>query len=76
MTWWLTWEELVSQGNIEVSPPLYVDLYGNLLKCRMMEVMEDCSTVSLINVCDVQDLAFVFHANALEKEFINCAGMT
>lgn len=76
VTWWLTWEELVSQGNIEVSPPLHVDLYGNLLKCRMMEVVEDCSTVSLINVCDVRDLAFVFHANTLEEEFINCAGMT
>ncbi len=42
----------------------------------MKEVVEDCSTYSVINIGNIQDVAFVFHAKALEKEYINCAGMT
>jgi hypothetical protein len=29
-----------------------------------------------INVCNIIDVAFVFHANTLEKEYVNCAGMS
>jgi hypothetical protein len=75
VTWWLTLEEL-SVLNVEAPPPLPFPSYGNLLKCRIKEVVEDCSTNSVINVCDVRDVAFVFHAKALENDFVNCAGMS
>jgi hypothetical protein len=40
------------------------------------EVVEDCSTIGAINACNIQDLAFVFHAKALKNDFVNCAGMS
>jgi hypothetical protein len=41
----------------------------------MKEVVEDCSSFSVIIIGDIQDVAFVFHAYALEQEYINCAGI-
>jgi hypothetical protein len=69
--WWLTIDEL----NIAI-PSLPLDKYKNLVKCRVKEVVEDCTTMETINVCNIIDVAFVFHANTLEKEYVNCAGMT
>jgi hypothetical protein len=73
VTWWLTLEEL-SELNIKAPPPLPFTSYGNVLKCRLKEVVEDCSTIGAINACDVRDIAFVFHVK--ENDFVNCAGMS
>jgi hypothetical protein len=53
VTWWLSREELITQGNVEIPPPLGIDTYSNLLKCRIKEVIKDCSTLALINVFDI-----------------------
>jgi hypothetical protein len=39
-------------------------------------VFEDCVAVSIISVHSVQDVAFVFHPDVLERKYVNCAGMT
>ncbi len=57
VTWWLTLEEL-SVLNVEAPPALNFLSYSNLLKCRLKEVVEDCSTVGVINGCDIQDVSF------------------
>jgi hypothetical protein len=46
------------------------------VKCRKNKVFDDCSTLAVINIFDIHDLAFVFHAFTLEKQVVNCAGMT
>jgi hypothetical protein len=56
-------------------PPLSIESYSNLLKCRIKEVVEDHSLRSLISIYQVQDLAFVFHRDILEKRYNNCFGM-
>jgi hypothetical protein len=56
-------------------PPLYVQSYGNLRKCGLKEVLEQGSSLSTIDFQSVVDIAFVFHANTLEHEHVNCAGM-
>jgi hypothetical protein len=33
------------------------------------------NTVMRITIFDVLDLAFVFHADISEKQYLNCAGM-
>ncbi len=38
--------------------------------------MEGYDTAGIIHVSSIIDVAFIFHANALEKEFVNCAGMS
>jgi hypothetical protein len=76
VSWYLTPEELRKEGYLELPNPLSVEDYGNLVKCRVKEVCEICSVSSAsISVNDVVDLAFVFHADTLEKEYVNCAGM-
>jgi hypothetical protein len=76
VSWWLTRDELERQGNLHIPPPVGVEANSNLFKCRVKEAFEDCRTLALINVRDVKDLAFVFHADTLEKQYVNCAGMT
>jgi hypothetical protein len=65
----------LSELNIKASPPLPFSSYGNLLKCRHKEVVEDCYTIDAINACDIPDIGFVFHVKALENDFVNCAEM-
>jgi hypothetical protein len=75
VSWWLTREEMESQGIVDLPPPVSSDAFTNLIKCQIKEVIEDFSTVSQITVFHVLDLAFVFHANILETQYLNCAGM-
>jgi len=75
VSWWLTRKEMESQGIVDLPPPVSSDAFTNLIKCQIKEVIEDFSTVSQITVFHVLDLAFVFHANILETQYLNCAGM-
>jgi len=75
VSWWLTRKEMESQGIVDLPPPVSSDAFTNLIKCQIKEVIEDFSTVSQITVFHVLDLAFVFHANILEMQYLNCAGM-
>jgi hypothetical protein len=75
VTWWLTRIEILALGSVDLPPPLRMEAYSNLLKCRIQEVFEVCSSLATINIRDIHDLAFVFHADKIEKEYVNCAGM-
>jgi hypothetical protein len=74
--WWLTHQEAEDLGFHELPAPVDLDSFSNLLKCRIKEVFDDCSSLLVINIFDIHDLAFMFHATTLEKHFVNCAGMT
>jgi len=63
-------------GVEQVPPPTEVNEYIFLKKCRPMEVSELSYSSSKIMVDLVKDLSFVFHANMLEEELLNCAGMS
>jgi hypothetical protein len=76
VTWWVTLDELKYNGTVVAIPSLPMDIYSNLVKCRVKEVVEDCASIDTINVSEIIDVAFVFHANTLEKEYVNCAGMS
>jgi hypothetical protein len=56
-------------------PPLNSALYPNLQRCSINEVTERFVSVSSIRVDLVVEIAFVFHAEVLEYEFVNFAGM-
>jgi len=56
-------------------PPLSINDYSNLVKCRVKEVVEDRSYCSRISVDKVHDVAFVFHQDTLERTYINCSRM-
>jgi hypothetical protein len=75
VTWWLTLDKLRNEGYLETPPPPAMNDYSNLLKCRSKEVCELRSEMAAINTNGIVDIAFIFHADTLEKEFINCAGM-
>jgi hypothetical protein len=76
VTWWLTLDELREEGYSETPPPPALSDYSNLLKCQIKEVCELHSAMVETKINDIIDIAFIFHADTLEKEFINCAGMT
>jgi len=76
VTWWLTHANLEGRMALRLPPPPVILSYSNLLKCGLKEVFEDCDAVSVISVHNVRDIAFVFHPDALEKKYVNCAGMT
>jgi len=76
VTWWLTLDELGDEGYSETPPPPALSDYSNLLKCQIKEVCELRSEMVEINTNNIVDIAFIFHADTLEKEFINCAGVT
>lgn len=50
-------------------------MFYNIAKCALKEVTLVSSAQSTIEPCNVQSLAFVFHANYFEKNWVNCAGM-
>lgn len=75
VTWWLTHVELVALDGVELPSPLRMESYSNLLKCHIKEVFEVCTPLVSIKIRDSHDISFVFHANTLEKEYVNCAGM-
>jgi hypothetical protein len=72
----LTLDELSYNGTAVAIPSLPMDVYNSLVKCRVKEVVEDCASIDTINVGDIIDVAFVFHTSTLEKEYVNCAGMS
>jgi hypothetical protein len=76
VNWWLHNNELAALGIEQVPPPIQVDEYIFLKKCRLMEVSELCYSSATIMVDLVKDISFVFHADQLEEEVLNCAGMT
>jgi hypothetical protein len=51
------------------------DAFINFVKCQMKEVFEDNFTVMHIKFFDVLDLAYVYHADILDKQYLNCAWM-
>jgi hypothetical protein len=57
-------------------PPVSIDKYSNVLKCRLKEVIEICSSISTIHANSAYDVAFVFHINTLEFEIPNRSGMS
>ena len=76
VNWWVNNNKLAIMGVEQVSPPTEVNEYIFLKKCRPMEVSELSYSSSKIMVDLVKDLSFVFHANMLEEELLNCAGMS
>ncbi len=70
VTWWLTLDELRYEGYLETLPPPALNDYSNLLKWRIKEVCELHSEMAVINTNDIVDIAFIFQADTLEKEFI------
>lgn len=75
VTWWMNHTEASSRGIMQFPPPIAIDKYVNVHKCRLTEVSEICSSSSTIHVNDVKDIAFVFHVDTLEVDLPNCAGM-
>jgi hypothetical protein len=76
VSWWLTIEELSNEGYMRLPPPLALTDYDNVLKCRIKEVCEMCSELCDISINDITDIAFVFHVDTLQRDFMNCAGMS
>ncbi len=74
--WWMNQDEISSWGITDFPPPVSIDSYSNVLKCRLTEVYELSSSLSTIGSNLVIDLAFVFHIDALEYDVPNCAGMS
>jgi hypothetical protein len=75
VTWWISREVSLSR-ELPPPPPVSIESYSNVLKCKLAEVFELCSLSTTINACSVKDLAFVFHIDTLEHELPNCAGMS
>jgi hypothetical protein len=76
VTWWMNQAEVSARGILPVPPPVPMEKYSNLLKCRLSEVCELCSSTTTINIDMVKDIAFVFHVDTLEYDLPNCAGMS
>ena len=57
-------------------PPLNSVHYPNLQQCGIMEVTERFLSVPQICIKLANEAAFVFHADALEHEYVNYAGMS
>jgi hypothetical protein len=76
VTWWLSREEVSQRQNLQEPPHVSIELYSNVLKCRLKEVLEVRSSSCMIHKNVVQDIAFVFHINDLEYNLPNCAGMS
>jgi hypothetical protein len=74
--WWMNQDEISSRGIVDSPPPVPINSYSNVLKCRLTEVYELSSSFSTIDSNLVMDLAFVFHIDALEYDVLNCAGMS
>ncbi len=51
-----------------------LESYSNLSRCNLKEVTKQAFAQE-IDSANVQDIAFVFHADDLESQWVNCAGM-
>jgi hypothetical protein len=76
VTWWWTHDELVSSYiGLEALPPLSNARHKNLQLCNLKEVTERVLSASVHQPVNVIDIAFVFHADMFETEFLDCAIM-
>lgn len=76
VTWWLSRDDVSVRQNLQEPPPVSLELYSNVIKCRLKELLEVCSSATTINKRFVKDIAFVFHIDNLEYDLPNCAGMS
>jgi hypothetical protein len=76
VTWWWTHDTLApSFVQLEALPPLSSKNHNYLQQCKLKEVTERMLLVSMIPAVNVKDIAFVFHADILETDLLDCAGM-
>ena len=69
VTWWMNQAEVSARGILPVPPPVPMEKYSNLLKCRLSEVSELCSSTTTIkNIDMVKDTAFIFYVDTLEYD--------
>jgi hypothetical protein len=66
VTWWVL---------NAAAPTLCPIKFENLIRCRIVEVFLEANPGS-IHVDAVVNIAFVFHADVLEKQWVDCAGMS
>jgi len=76
VTWWITHDDISQRQDLQPPPPVPIESYSNVLKCRIKELFEVHSSSSTIRKESVKDVAFVFHINILENDHPNCAGMS
>jgi hypothetical protein len=73
---WLLEDDLLDRLNLnEQCISLLEAKFYNVAKCALKEVTLVSSAQTTIESCNVQSLAFVFHANYFEKNWASCAGM-
>ncbi len=58
--------DVSARGILPVPPPMAIEKYSNLLKCRLSEVSQLCSSTTTINIDMVNDITFVFHMDTLD----------
>ncbi len=56
-------------------PPLTSEYHNYLQQCKSKEVTERMLSVSTIQAVKVKDIAFVFHADIIETDLLDVAGM-
>ena len=71
--WWFRQDE--DDALMSIVPPLNLLEYPRLHRSRMVEVIESNQPESWIRAQDVSDLAFIFHADAVEDGTFDCIGM-
>ncbi len=76
VTWWLSRNELLQIAGVEAVPLLSAQTHRNVQLCKIVEVTERVLSISEISTNLVTDLAFVFHADTLENNLVDCAGMS
>ena len=63
-------------AGVEAVPLLSAQTHRNVQLCKIVEVTERVLSISEISTNLVTDLAFVFHADTLENDLVDCAGMS
>ena len=76
VTWWWTRDTLASSFvQLVALPPLTSENHNYLQQCKLKEVTERMLSVSTIQVVKVKDIAFAFHADIIETDLLDVAGM-
>jgi hypothetical protein len=60
---------------LQLSPPVPIDTYSNVLKCWLLNVCELLTSSTTINISSVKDVTSIFHISILEYDLPNCARM-
>jgi hypothetical protein len=76
VTWWLPQSDVSLIEGLEPIPPLCAEMLHNLQLCKNVEVTERVLSVSLISTYLVKDIAFIFHADVLQYDIVDCAVMS